>query len=518
MRARRASGGREGELLQRAGRLRKDPGLLLPTLAPGCPSAKFDRLRAALDVVRDARDDADRLGRLARRGDPIARSLAGLFKFYLEEELPGLLVARYPSGEVSFAPLARAPKESQIAVQQYDDPERLLLGYLSWARKGYHFFATSRSLYTTGPSPAPPEEVRQAFLHDLPYRLERGHDGPVYACSHLLKGEPVPYLEVGWTGAGITFRVCRNCTRDDRQLLAALTRRLAVPKPERAFPVTLSLNVECRAGGDCPHARLPPPSRGLRKAYLFGRRSDAQALDEYRRELASQLDRGREPRFVAAGVCYGADRPAFVDALAPTAAERKALEGALATVSGPFELPEAKASQALERLWHDHADEIVRAIVPEPSRAEELVREARASPGRVSELLHRAARETEERALLGRLPRFRELAPSAALADRVARAYRTGGRDAASKQVLSALPREGKERGIGFGLLLALDLATPQVWQFTETEQEFGRSLAERAKRLLVAEPTEYAAALSELLSAAGVTDWGVVEPLPPST
>ena len=510
MRARRASGGREGELLQRAARLRKDPMLLLPTLGPDCPTSRFDRLRAALEVVHGARDDVDRLARLSRRGDPIARSLAGLLKFYEDEELPGLLVARFPAGEISFAPLARAPRESQIAVQQYDDPERLLLGYLSWARRGYHFFATDKKLYCTGPSPTPPPEFRTAFLHDLPYRLERSKDGAAYACAHLLRGEPVPYLEVAWPGAETAFRVCRRCARDDRQLLAALTGRLAVPKPERAFPFALSLNVDCRAGASCAHAKLPPPSRRIRKSYLFGRSSDAAALDDYRKELAGRLDATGEPRFMAGGVCYGTDLAAFVNALAPTAAERKALEETLPSVGGSFEIPEATASQALERLWHAHADQIVRAIIPEPARAEELVREARASPGRVSELLHRAARETQEREVLRQLPRFQRLVPAAELADRTARAYRTGGRDAAVKQVLLSLPREGKERGLGFALLVALDQAAPHLWQFTPTEQEFGRSLADRSKRLLTVDPPEYAAALGELLGAAGVTDWGV--------
>ena len=511
MRARRASGGREGELLQRASKLRKDPTLLLPKLSRNCPTGRFDRLRAALETVHEARDDADRLGRLSRRGDPMARSLAGVFKFYLDEELPGILVARYPAGELSFAPLAKAPRESQIAVQQYDHPERLVLGYLSWARKGYHFFAAGKTLYCTGPSPEPPDEFRHAFLSDLPYRLERGSAAGTFACPHLIRGEPVPYLEVDWPGAAMTFRVCRRCARDDRQLLAALTSRLAVPKPEKAFPVTFALNVDCRSKEACVHAALPPPSRRVRKAYLFGRLSDAKALDDYRKELAPRLEPGRGARFEAAGVCYGSDLGAFVDALSPTPAERKALEEALPSVVGAFELPDATASQALERLWHDHAEEIVRAIVPEPARAEQLVRDARAAPGRVSELLHRAARETQERALLSRLPQFERLVPAAAMADRVARAYRTGGREAAAKLLLAQLPREGKERGIGFGLLVAMDQANAQLWQFTPTEQEFGRSLAERAGRLLRAEPTDYAGALGELLGAAGVTDWGVL-------
>src|SRR5271170_1107474 len=107
MRARRASTGREGELAQRAGRLRKSVDPLLPTLAAGCPPSRFEKLRSALEKVRDARDETKRLESMSRWGPPMVRAYAGLLHFHLEPELPALLVARYPFGEVSFAPLAR---------------------------------------------------------------------------------------------------------------------------------------------------------------------------------------------------------------------------------------------------------------------------------------------------------------------------------------------------------------------------------------------------------------------------
>ena len=510
MRARRASGGREGELVQRASRLRKSVDPLLPRLTEACPTARFDKLRAGLEAVREVRDDAARLDRIGRWGDPFVRAYAGLLKFYLEPELPGVLVARYPAGDVTFAPLARAPREALIAVQLGDDPMRLLLGYLDWARKGYHFYATDRELFCSGPDPTPPPQFRDALLEELPYRLEPTKDRSAFVCPHLRAGEPVPLVEVDWAGAGMSFRVCRRCTKGDRQLLAAVTQRVAVPKPERAFPFDLRLNVACRAGEACLHARLPGPSRAVRKGYLFGRLSDAEALDAYRKEAQQRLDSDRSPRFVAAGTCYGGDRTAFIEALGPTAEERRALEEVLPSVEGHFEIPEATASQALEKLWPQHADRIVAAIVPDPGRAEQLVRDARSAPGRVSELLHRAARDTRERELLEKLPRYSSLVPEAQLPDAVARSYRIGGAVSAQKVLLQTLPREGKERGIGYGLLVALGHAAAQDWQFTPTEQEFGRSLVEQAKRLLEAPPEGYDAALGALLAAAGVTAWGV--------
>jgi hypothetical protein len=515
MRARRASTGREGELAQRATRLRKSVEPLLPTLMDGCPPARFEKLRAALEKVREARDEEKRLASMTRWGDPMVRAYAGLLRFHLEPELPALLVARYPFGEVSFAPLARTTKEAQIAVQQYDDPRRLMLGYLDLTKRGFHFFATDSKLLCTGPSPEPPAEFRSALAHDLPYRMDGGSDGRSFACPHLAAKEPVPLLRVDWPGAQTSFRVCRRCAKGDRQLLASVTGRLAVPKPEKAFPFDLELNVDCQGGSGCAHANLPGPSRAIRKGYLFGRLSDAEALDAYRKEAQARLDQVGGTRFVAAGVCYGSDSAAFIGALEPTPEERRALQEVLPSVSGHFEVPEPRASQALERLWHDHADQIVAAIVPDPERAERLVREARASPGRVSELLNRAAKDTRERELLGQLPEYTQLSSEASLADRAARAYRIGGIPAATKAVLSDLPREGKERGLAYGILLAIDQASTHDWQFADTEREFGRSLRERARKLIDAPPAEYDAALGSLLGAAGVAEWGRRVPAP---
>jgi hypothetical protein len=509
MRARRASGGREGELLRSASKLRHSVDPLIPKLGEECPTDRFDKLRAGLEKVREFRDDKARLDKVSRWEDDLVRAYAGLLSFYLEPELPGVLVAPFPGGEVSFAPLGSAPKEAQIAVQQFADPKRLMIGYLSWARKGYHFFATPDGLYCSGPSAKPPGSFLRSQLEDLPYRLEPTRDGRV-ECTHLAHREPVPWVAVLWPGAERVFRVCRACAKSDRQLLASISRGVAVPDPEKAFPVEVSLNVDCRGGPGCVHHSVPELPRSLRKSYLFGRLSDAELIDAYRAEVRPVLERSRTPVFVAGGVCYGNHRSEFLDALRPTPEERKALEETLPEVAGLFEVDEPAASRVLEKLWPTHAEKIVSAIVPDPAEAERLVREARASPGRVSELLRRAARETHEKTLLRELPRYESLAPEAVFVDAVARSFRSQGAKAAEKQLLQTLPREGKQRGIGYGLLIALDQERPHAWQFTETDRQFGQSLAPLAKRALEVPSGEYHEALAALLGAAGVTNWGV--------
>jgi len=512
-RVRKGSGLREADLLGRAKALRASVDPLLPRLTPDCPGDRFERLRTELEEVRGWADDERRLARLARWGDPLARAYAGLLKFALDPSAPTVVMFPTASGEVSYAPLAATDREAEVAVQRSDEPDRLLLGYLTWARKGFHFFATRRNLWCTGRAARPPEEFIAERVAELPYRLLEDPTQHLYRCPHLASGEPRPFLEVAWPGAELAFRLCRRCAKDDRHLLGSLSDGAAVPDPESEFPVSAELNVDCRGGEECVHRGLPPLPRVLLKRYVLGRLADAQLLESYLAELRPRFERTSRRTLVAGGVCYGADIEAFLEALHPSPVERRALSSILEGLDGEFEVDEPAASRALERLWGGHAEEIVGAVVPDPVEARRLVDEARGAPGRVAEILKRLQRRSEERELLETLPRYDRMSPEAAWADQVARAYRVQGDSGAERTVVRTLPREGRERGLGYGFLLAIGRSSAHAWQFTPTEKEFGTALQARIVGLLRAPAEGYHEALDGLLRAAGVVDWGTVAP-----
>ncbi len=508
-RVHRGSGIRSQDLISRAKALRESVDPLLPKLTPDCPRDRFDRLRAELEEVRENRDDESRLERLAKRGEAIARAYAGLLHFQLDPTTPAIVSFPLPGGDVSYAALARTEREAEVAVQQSDDPSRLLLGYVDWSRRGFHFFATRRALWCTGRSDRPPSEFVQEKLAELPYRMGPPDARGQVLCPHLQAGEPRPYLEVGWPGAGQVYRVCRKCAKGDRHLLSHLSDGVAVPDPAAEFPVSAALNVKCSDGDECVHGRLPELPRALVRAYEAGRRSDEELLDAYLNELKPRIERPDRPTFVAGGTCYGDRREAFVAALQPSPVERRALDRVFRHWTGYFEVDEPSASRALERLWGQHAEEILSAIVRDPEEVRRLVDEARGAPGRVAEILKRVQKRSDEQELLDTLPRYARLAPEAAWADRIARTYRVQKEAGAERTILQALPREGKERGLAFGFLVALGRGAAHAWQFTPTEQEFGQALSARARDLLTAPPEGYHAALDHLLSAAGVVAWG---------
>jgi hypothetical protein len=506
----RISAVRKEDLLDRAKVLRGSVEPLLPKLTADCSTDRFDRLRSELEGVREAREDEGRLERLARHGDSLARAYAGLLKFYLKPE--ALVVATFPlpNGAIPYAPLARTEPESEVAVQHSDDPERLLIGYLDWTRKGFHFFATSDRLWSTGRSPEPPPEFRSAKLSGLPYRLIPDPDHRGFWCTHLAEGEHRPYIEVGWTGAATYFRVCDRCVKPDRHLLSSVSDGMAVPDPGSAFPVSAALNVRCRAGPACVHAHLPELPRGLRQLYEKGRRGDADLLREYLGELRPRIERAARSTLVVNGTCFGDDLEGFVAELHPTPVERRALESALREIPGYFSIDRATAGQALEQLWSGHAATIIHSIVEDPEQSQKLIDELRgAPPGRVAEILKRVQRLREEREVLEALPRYEGMSPQAVYVDRVARVFRTHGEADAERILFESLPREGNVRGLAFALLLALGRAQSHTWQFSESEQKFGAFLSDAARRTLKAAPSDYHDALDRLFLAAGVAEWG---------
>ncbi len=512
-RLRRLSAVRKEDLLDRAKALRGSVEGLLPKLTSDCPTDRFDRLRSELEEVRDARDDEGRLERLARRGDPLARAYAGLLKFYLTPE--ALVVATFPlpKGAIPYSPLAKTDPALEVAVQHSDAPERLLLGYLDWTRRGFHFFATSDRLWCTGRSSEPPAEFRSAKMAELPYRFLPNLQHQWFGCSHLVEGEPRPFLEVEWSGANSRFRVCERCAKPDRHLLSSLVDGMAVPDPAAEFPVTVALNVRCRGGPDCIHAHVPELPRGMRQLYEKGRLGDADLVREYLAELRPRIERTSRPTFVVNGTCFGDDLNAFLSELHPTPVEQRALETVLAGTHGYFSIDRATAGQALEQLWPAHAEAIVHSIVEDSREAQQLIDELRsAPPGRVAEILKRVQRHRLEREVLGSLPRYRGLSPQAEYVDRVARMYRTHGEGGAERVLLESLPREGNVRGLAFALLVALGKAQSHVWQFSESEQKFGTFLSETARGTLTAAPEAYHDALDRLFRAAGVAEWGTRE------
>lgn len=523
-RIRYTSGGREGEVLSRAKQLRKDPSPLLPRLADDCPTGPFDRIRRDLEAVHEARQDLDDLERLTGRGEELARAYAGLLHW--AEERPDMvtLVARYPTGDLPYFPVAKTSVEALIATQYHDDPRRLLLGYVRLAKGGlfggggFHFYALERGILCTGKEADPPEEFVRATLERAPYHLrppsvpatggKEGADG-LRVCQHLGRGEAEEHLVIRWRSVGRTLKVCERCAKDDAHLLASLSENMVIPDPDSEFEVEAVLPLRHEHPGSCPLGEIPPLSPATERRYRAGKLSDAEVLKAHSDEVGAAVGSVRAAVYVAGGRCYDGDVGALLQALDPTPVERRALGKVLPTLGSPLICPESRAGKVVEMLWKDHAVELLRAAGASPDEAQRRAAEARSAGGRASEVLNRFAQQRKEEATLAKLPTYGRLVPEAELADRVGRLFRTSGAAEVERMIARESPPEGKVRGIAWAFLAALGKEGSQAWRFSETEQEFGTSLAPAAKRLLEVSPEGYHEALNTLLLEAGIPAWG---------
>lgn len=517
-RIRSTSGGKEEQILNRARELRRNPAPLLPELTEDCPTAPFDRIREELDKIQESSDDVETLKRWMVRGSDLPRAYAGLLFFLKERPDVVTAIGRYSTGTIPYLPLGNAPPEAQIAVQYYNDPRRLLMGYLKLAKGGLfgggglHFYAMENKIVCTGRSGQPPDRFVAQAIARVPYRLfpveVKGERS--FVCQHLQRGELLPHLKIRWDAARAAIRVCRRCAREDTHLLGSLLENMAVPDPMNSFEVSLEYPVEHHHKGTCLLADLPTHAPATERNYRRGKVSDAAFIAEYTRETEDTLRRSRGQCFVGGGQCYATDATAFMEALSPTEAERIVLSQMLPEHIGPLLVSDCTAGKTLEVLWKDRALEILRVMGADDAEAGRLLAEFQSSPGRVSELIERLHRKGKERAILSELPEYAETATEAAFAISVSRLYRTQGPQAVEQRLTSELPEEEKVKGLAWGFLLAIGKgAEKHEWRFSNTEREFGSAHASQAGKLLTASPEEYHEALASLLAAAGVVNWG---------
>lgn len=512
------SGGKEEQVLSRARELRRDPEKLLPELSDDCPTAPFDRLRGELERVKEAAGDADELRRLMARGGDLSRAYAAILYFLEERPDAVTVLARSPTGTIPYLAIGSAPPEANIAVQYFQDPRRLLMGYLKLAKGGLfsgvglYFYALKDGIVCTGRNPKPPERFISASISRLPYRLSQldteGHRNMV--CQHLAKGEMQPHLEVIWDSARLSFKVCKRCSRDDSHLLGSLIENMAVPDPQSEFQLALKYPLQHDHKDACQSTRLPGMSPSSERSYRKGKLSDSAFLNEFTRDTEEMIRGIRGRLFIAGGHCYGGDVEKLIEDLNPTPAERIALSHVLPSRDTPLLIQERTAGKALEALWKDHALELIVGMGTMEDEAEKLAAEFQSSPGRVSELIERLYKAERERSLLSGLPNYTDVSPEAQFAIDIARSYRTQGAGAVEKRLTSDLPQDGKIRGMAWGFLIALGKAGEgHDWRFSKTEREFGEALSPSAKKLLLAPDEHYHSSLSELLSMAGVANWG---------
>ncbi|MFQ5919902.1 MAG: hypothetical protein ACE5I4_07660 [Thermoplasmata archaeon] len=491
----------ERELIAKAKTLRDHPELLVPTcLEESCPRCPFDAILAKLQKVVPAAEDESRLQYMAKRGHPLARAYAATLLVGLQEKADYLAPANTPFGTFHYAHRGRAPREQLVGVQYYNVPEVRLLTIGEYARKHrLHVYSLQEGMVTSCREDRPPEAFVQESLARLKQNLSQEEGG--MACPHA---GSEPTLVLHWRGAGVRIALCGKCQPSNGNLPAFLAERMVVPDLASAFGLALRLHLGC-SGDLCGFREERPLTSGAALLYLDGKKDANELL---RRETDRALEEATAAgAYILGDRCFEDDPEAFLTAVGVPGGLRPTLATLLEDREGGIAVSEASLAKLLDALDEEDVERLLTDLLDDEEMAEALWKATEAE-GRSREQVVREALDTrKDMDVLSRLPSWDALPPLAGLADGVARAFKTDGKEEAVIRATHGLQAGGKEKVVSLAFLLAMEAAKGKGWTFRKEERELAEFLTPMADDLLASEGSGYRESLQKLLTASGSSE-----------
>jgi len=497
--ARTASKSMEKKLVEDAKKLRKDPYIILPDCKDNYSSKHFGKIRKSLDKVHRFNDDIDKLEKLSKKRG-LDAALAGTLLIAHSEKAPYLAVAKFSTGDITYAQRGNAGKEKLIAVQHFDDPILRLLGVKDVAlKKKLHVYSWPDGFISTGLEANPPEDFVDFVIRKIGFSCKKG----VSSCEHI-KDENARnkdilkkyYLRIHWKSADTIVAVCKDCAKSTKNTMFNITKYLLQPDLSDDFDIDVIAEVVKSKDSESDQQTKYVDE------YLSGELSDIEFIKKNVSSREDSLKESGEKMFILNGVSYGTDVKGFIDKLKPNSFEKMGLEFILKQVDEPVVLNNVTPNKVLEIYWKDYGLDAIKSIIDD----EEMVEKFFDLDEPPSNILEIVSKYRERQKILSHLPRYKSLPPLASFADNVARTYKTFG----MKKTLSEIkkrPDTPKGKSIAYAFLLVFGKGKDKKWQYSPVEVEYGEFLKDYAKKLLDSDPKQYHKVLQELLTACGSTE-----------
>jgi hypothetical protein len=488
------------DIVNRSRELAEDPTLAVPECVGKCGwFCPFCKERKAVERIHHLRENEKALQRYTRRGPRIARAYAACCLIAKAGKVPYVAELKLGRGlMVPYASRGNAIPWELAGLQHYDNREiRLLSVRYAVTKRGRHVYSTPSGLVNTGKEPAPPTDFVTGELKDIGFQA-KGNGR--WVCEHggVNAGDA---LTLEWVSANVTTERCHECAGDENTLMKLL-RHLAVPNARQDF--TPRVHLTPLEGEDAPDVEATDDDAV--NAYRAGQLGDAAFIEQGHKARRAKLRERGGRAFVLGDHWFGEDANAFIDALSPTDAERRALTGAFKDVDRPVVIPKASATRALHDVWQDHGKAALHAAASGDTATADAAYDPDASMEDIGDALKRAAAVGATAAVDAKLPKFKRLPEPAAIADAITRAYRAHGADEA-KRVAHQKVKETKERGVTLAFLRALGEKSGHAWKFTQVDEGMASVLEEDARALLDCAPDAYAEHLDTLARKAGSPD-----------
>jgi len=495
--ARTAAKSLEKRLVENANKIKENPYLILPDYEDRYSQKHFDKIKKTLDKITRFSDDPAKLEKLSnKRG--LDGAVAGTMLVAHSKKAPYLAVAKFSTGDITYAQRGHADKEKLIATQHFDDPILRLLGIKELAlKKRLRVYSWDDGFVSTGMEANPPEEFVNFLLRKNGFSLKNG----VAVCSDIkpdvVKDGEVSkknYLRIHWKSADVIFGICEDCAKSKKNTLFNMTKYILEPDISSDFKIDIVGNVVRQSDTDFQTEEIDE--------YLSGGITDYEFIKTNMKQREQSIKDSGEKVFILDGESYGTNADGFIDALKPDKYEKQGLEIILNKVDEPVVFDNATPNKVLERYWKKHGLETIISIIDDEGMSKKFFQ----LDDIPSEILELVFNYKERQKILAQLPNYKSLPPLAKFADNVARTYKTFGEKNAINEIKKR-PDNPKGKSVAYAFLLAFGKGQDKKWQYSQVEIEYGTFLKDYAKKLLDSKPDRYHAALKELLTSSGSSE-----------
>ena len=495
--ARTASKSMEKKLIENAKKIMDDPYIILPDYEDSYSSKYFGKIKKSIAKVERFKEDAKKLEKLSNKRD-LSGAIAGTMLIAHSNKAPYLAVAKYPTGDITYAQRGRANKEKLVSVQHFDNPILRLLGTKDVAlKKNIHIYSWDKGFVSTGNNPEPPKDFVNFVLDKADLKTKNG----VAICKNLnvekVKNKETfneNYLRIHWKSADVIIGVCESCSKNRKNTLFNISKYLIEPDISDDFQIEV-------IGQAIKGTESKQETKNLEE-YLSGQLSDYNFIRKNMDERHQAIKESDEKIFVLNSKSYGDNANEFIKALKPNSYEKKGLEIILEKIDEPVVFDDATPNKVLEKYWEDHGLDAINDIID----SEEMADKFYSLDDSPSEILELVFDYQKRQNILSQLPSYDSLPPLAKFTDHVARTYKTFGEKKALTE-LKKRPDTPKGKTIAYAFLLLFGKAKDKKWQFSKIEIEYGEFLKDYVKKLIDSKPEKYHKCLQDLLTASGSSE-----------
>ncbi|KYK29086.1 hypothetical protein AYK20_00745 [Thermoplasmatales archaeon SG8-52-1] len=496
--ARTASKSMEKKLIDNAKKLRDNPHIILPDYEDNYSKKYFDKIKKSLDKINRFNDDIKKLEKLSnKRG--LEGALAGTLLLAHSEKAPYLGVAKFPTGDVSYAQRGRADKEKLIAVQYFDHSVLRLLGIKDIAQKRkLHIYSWDDEYVSTGLKPNPPQEFIDFIINKIGLNFKNGFATCKDISTDVIKNEKSSnknYLQINWKSADVIIAICEDCAKLKKNTIFNITKYILEPDISTDFSIKVIGQVVKQQESKIQDTQNIDE-------YLSGKLTDIEFINKNMKHREESIRESGEKILILDGISYNTDIEEFLKALKPNDYEKKGLEFILDQVNEPIVLNNVTPNKVLEKYWKDFGLKAISSIIKD----EEMSKKFFSLEDTPSDILELVFNYKERQQILSQLPKYKSLPPLAQFIDNVVRIYKTFGEKEALAEIKKR-PDTPKGKSIAYAFLLAFGKAEDKKWQFSQVELEYGDFLKGYAEKLLNSEPKNYHKFLQELLVNSGSSE-----------